>query len=168
MAKTVDCPIGDLVDHCRESTLVVEMPDKTVIRNVPKGMVKVARDLERLYANWTQQSSQPHGTLEEIDFAVLTGLKKPLGPGESKFDRKLAEALAVPGKGEAQDLQEKYGRWIDFTEIENKYQNDLKQLSTKRAEIWIYAFLFWLASIGLVYLLGAAVGWVARGFRGGH
>ena len=116
----------------------------------------------------------------------------------------------------AQKLQEAYGKWIDFSEVESKHKNnperryrattaliekeaslevklvngtiivnvpkgfskeDLEQLYARRlkrdqsplrwekAKFGMYGVLAWLASIGLLYLLGASIGWVVRGFR---
>jgi hypothetical protein len=118
----------------RESTLR-KVPDNTIIRNVPKGIAKA--DLEDLYLKYfSQQTGAPE---KETDFAVLIGLKRPAGE------------LAEPRKGEAQSLQIKYGRWIDFTEVQTKYAKDLKQRAAKRNRIWMYAFLFWLGSLSVVY-----------------
>ena len=62
-------------------------------------------------------------------------------------------------------LQEEYGKWIDFSEVESRYKKNLRQLRWEKPKIAMYGVLAWLASIGLFYLLGAAVGWVVRGFR---
>ncbi len=110
-------------------------------------------------------------------------------------------------------LQEEYGKWIDFGEIESKHKNnlerrsqatkalikkeaslevkvadgkiivnvpkgiskeDLEQLYARRyqrplrwekAKIGMYGVLGWLMPIGLLYLLGVAIGWVVRGFK---
>jgi hypothetical protein len=132
----------------RESTLRVKMSDNAVIRNVPKGITKA--DLVDLYTDYfSQQTGVPE---KEIDFASLIGSKRPAG--------ELAEAR----KTEAQSLQIKYGKWIDFTDIQTKYRNDLKQLAAKRANIWIYAFLFWLGSLSVVYAFGK--GWLPRTLLG--
>ena len=40
-----------------------------------------------------------------------------------------------------------------------------KQARDKRIKIIIYAFIYWLILVTVVYLLGWSVGWIYRGFR---
>lgn len=127
-----------------EATRRVKMPDNTVI-NVPKGITQA--DLDDLYIDYFTHQRATAG--KEIDFAFLIGFTKP---------------AAELTEGQMQRMQEKYRRWVDFSKIEAKYQDDLKQLVEKREKIWLYALLFWLGSVSVVYVFSRE--WFPRALLG--
>ncbi len=143
----------------------------------------------------------------ELDFDLL------VRPDAARWPRGATPKEPTHAARVARQLQEAYGKWIDFREVESKHKNnpahrfqattdliekeaslevkvaggkiivnvpkgiskeDLEQLYAKRyqrplrwekAKIGMYGVLAWLTSIGLLYLLGATIGWVVRGFR---
>lgn len=166
----------------------VKVADGTIIVNVPKGISK--EDLEQLNAQykynqaqaaefeeWVKRQSVPEPAeaipppLRELppekplDFAVLIREPTDLLAQVPKSLRapKVDDPAAV--KARVQRKHEEYGKWIDFSEIESRYKNNLRQLRWEKAKIGMYGVLAWLTSIGLLYLLGAAIGWVFKGFK---
>lgn len=144
----------------KESSLAVRLADGTIIIDVPKGVTR--EELEQLYAKAMQARSRTPIRLRPIfdpSFDSLIRVNEAIEtPGLSWTDP------AYPAT-QVQRLHDKYGKWIDFGEIESAYQNNVRQLPSEKTKVGTYGFLFWLASIGLVYLLGAAVAWVVRGLR---
>lgn len=63
-------------------------------------------------------------------------------------------------------LHTKFKDKVDLSDIDAEYLHKVTNLPTERVHVLGYALLWWLGpAIGL-YALGAAVGWVFRGFRG--
>ena len=54
---------------------------------------------------------------------------------------------------------------VDLAKIDSEYAKKLSRLGTERAKIAGYAFIAWVGPLLVVYAMGAAIGWVIRGFR---
>ena len=54
---------------------------------------------------------------------------------------------------------------IDFSPIEQRYQQDLQNLTRDQRKTVLTALGFWGIPVGVVYVLGQSVGWIIAGFR---
>ncbi len=160
-----------------EASQRVKLADGTMILNVPKRISK--EGLEKLYVGslgpppknakeaeshrLTYELLQSSGDTEEgeLDFDAL------IQPSPKTRVWRLTRAVGPAAQAaESQRLQEAYGKWIDFSAIESEHKDNRRKLRWINAMIGISGFLFWLVSIGFLYLLGTAVGWVIKGFKG--
>ena len=152
----------------KEASLEVKVADGMIIVKVPKRTSKA--DLEQLYTRHLKRV-QPllplRATLKkspsekrELDFDMLI---RPDDELNSVWRHPQAGGPVDPTK--VRQLQEEYGKWMDFSEVESTYKNNLRPLRWEKAKFGMYGVLAWLASIGLLYLLGATIGWIVRGFK---
>lgn len=141
----------------KESSLAVKLADGTIIIDVPKGVSR--EELEQLHAKAIQARSRTPIRLRPVfdpSFHSLIRVNEPIEtPGLSWTDP------AYPAT-QVQRLQDKYGKWINFSRVEHRYTG---QLRWEKVKIGTYGFLFWLVSIGLLYPIGPAVAWVVSGLR---
>ena len=134
----------------KEATLNVKMPDGTTIINVPEWITQT--ELARLYGKPLTQS-MPNSTFQ-MEFREL------LRRGGKQSAEEILGLYECSEKS-VRRLQEQYGKWIDFSEVEQKYVKD----SSKNFKIALVGLGSWLASIVIVYLFGWAIGWVIKGFK---
>jgi ABC-type glycerol-3-phosphate transport system permease component len=62
-------------------------------------------------------------------------------------------------------LHDKWGRKVDFSQIEAEYKQKVEALPMERAKAVGIAFLVWFIPVLLIYAIGMTVAWVIRGFR---
>lgn len=144
----------------KESSLAVKLTDGTIIIDVPKGVSR--KELEQLHAKKIQAHSRipmPLRPVFDPSFASLIRLNEPAETRRVSWTDPAYPVSLV------KRLHNKYGKWIDFSGVESTYKNNLKQLPSEKVKIGAYAFLFWLASIALLYVLSGAIGRVVRGLR---
>ena len=63
-------------------------------------------------------------------------------------------------------LNTKFKGKVDLSRIELEYLRKLDGLRGEQAKVVGYALMWWLIPSSCLYLLGLAVAWVIRGFRG--
>ncbi len=69
-------------------------------------------------------------------------------------------------RSEIRRAQELHGERIDFGNMESKWQAQITERRRAQAKSVIAGLSVWVASIAIVYVIGWAIGWVTRGFRG--
>lgn len=153
----------------KEASLKLQVADGTMIVNVPKRISK--EELEQLYVRYLKRvrkmprelrlKFQTPSENQPLEFDLLVAPVKELWNRGPHVD-------SWRGVAQVQQRQEAYSKWIDFSEIENEYKTYMRPIHWEQAKIATYGFLAWLGSIGLVYLLGAGVGRVVRGFSQGR
>lgn len=63
-------------------------------------------------------------------------------------------------------LHTKFKDKVDLSEIDAEYQHRVNKLPEERLHVVGCALLWWLGPAVALYVLGAAIGWIFRGFRG--
>lgn len=158
----------------KEASLKLKLTDGSIIMDVPKGISK--EDLEQLYARHLKRDQELSAMRKKSpSMKLILGfdslVRADAEPGDSwpRYRRSSIPPDPTLAAAQLQRLQEDYGKWLDFSEVDSTAKNNMRvlrrELRWKKAMIGVVGFLFWLASIGLLYLLGASIGWVIRGFR---
>lgn len=108
-------------------------------------------------------------TAKEIESSWLYSLiEATKDPGDYSYQ--IREAYQdVPDRELIRRINEKYAEQKDYKEelqkINQRYQKQLASLGRNRLTSLGIAFMAWIIPIGMVYLLGLAVGWIHKGFQ---
>lgn len=99
-------------------------------------------------------------------YSLITATKDP-----KDYAYEIREAYKDIPDGELiKRINAKYSEKPEYKEILNttnlKYQMEIQSLGKNRFKTFGIALLAWLFPIGILYLVGVAIGWIYKGFKG--
>jgi hypothetical protein len=101
-----------------------------------------------------------------FDTVILIKDYNPQVFPESAWTYEIANGIVEEG---AEDwllkVHQKFGGQIDFSQIEQDYKEQMKELGHNQYKTVFTIFLVWAIPLVVVYLFGVGIGWVFAGFK---